>query len=120
MLMIMACGTPPTLEAETALHLDTIWTGHCSGCHTDGGDNGSLNLDNYYDEMVDVPSTQVDMLLVEPGSPDQSYLVYKLQATQREVGGSGTQMPMGYSLDDEELHAIIGWIEDGAPEQVSP
>jgi hypothetical protein len=60
--------------------------------------------------MVNVPSTQAVMDLVEPGSPDQSWLMVRLR------GEEGYQvMPPNDPLSAAELAAVEGWIADGAP-----
>ena len=64
--------------------------------------------------LVNVPSQEVPSLLrVEPGNPDDSYLVQKIEGTA-SVGG---QMPLGGpELSDEAIAAIRQWIADGAQE----
>jgi hypothetical protein len=97
------------------------WTYNCVVyCHGNGaeGPAGGLNLeyDAAYDSLVGVPATQVDMLLVAPGSPEDSYLWHKLRGTHLEVGGSGEQMPLGaVPLDAEAMTRIETWIMIGAP-----
>ena len=65
-----------------------------------------------------------DMLLVKPGSTDESYLWHKLQGTHLSVaGGEGKSMPIvnqvGARLSDDELAIIEAWISAGAPEPTS-
>jgi len=61
-----------------------------------------------------VPSGEVPTLLrVEPGNPDDSYLVQKIEGT----ASVGAQMPLGGpALSDEQVAAIRQWITDGALE----
>jgi hypothetical protein len=61
--------------------------------------------------MVNVQSEQAVMDLVEPGSPSQSWLVIRLRGE-----GGRPYMPLGDAqLTEEEIVAVEGWIENGAP-----
>jgi hypothetical protein len=66
--------------------------------------------------LVGVPSEQAPAVLrVHPGDSAASYLIHKLQGTQRQVGGSGTPMPQGSPLlDPQTIDTIKRWIDDGA------
>jgi len=67
-----------------------------------------------YDELVNKASTEKpDMLRVNPGKPDESYLIHKLEGRHGIVGG---RMPLASTpLKEEELSLIRIWIEGGAP-----
>ena len=55
------------------------------------------------------------MVYVEPGNPENSYIMYKLTGTQAEVGGEGVQMPKDLDpLSTAELDTIEAWIRSGA------
>lgn len=88
-----------------------------SSCH--GGSPPAyapgLDADVAWDELVGRPSLQASMNLVEPGSPDQSYLVLKLRGAAGWVGGIPTPMPVDDTLDEADIAAIEGWIANGAP-----
>jgi hypothetical protein len=92
---------------------------HCatSACH--GGSPPAyapqLDADAAYDELVGRPSFQASMSLVEPGSPEQSYLVLKLRGSAGWVGGIPTPMPTEYALDEADIAAVESWILNGAP-----
>jgi hypothetical protein len=92
----------------------------CSGCHSGPTGNNlpsGMNLSSANDShaaLVNVPSLQQGGLdRVEPGDPDNSYLVRKLE------GGpdiSGSRMPQGGPfLDQATMDMIRQWIADGAP-----
>jgi hypothetical protein len=88
----------------------------CVMCHVEGNELGALSL---YPEpltsLVGVASNQAPLKLVEPGSPEKSYLYAKLLGTQDSVGGSGLQMPPQQSpLDAAEIETIRRWITEGA------
>jgi hypothetical protein len=56
------------------------------------------------------------MLLIAPGSPEDSYLWHKLRGTHLDVGGSGERMPLvAPPLDAETMDRIETWITIGAP-----
>ena len=62
--------------------------------------------------LVGVASLQVPELnRVEPGDPDSSYLIDKLEGTQTV----GSRMPQGGPfLDQETIDLIREWISNGA------
>jgi hypothetical protein len=97
-----------------------IFSVSCS-CHfaaADPGANGDLSFPeaDAYANLVGVASPSVPGLnLIEPNEPENSYLFQKLNNTQGEVGGSGTQMPPG-GLSDAQIQLIEDWILAGAPE----
>jgi hypothetical protein len=55
------------------------------------------------------------LAMVEPGSPDKSYLYLKLTNQHQELG-SGVQMPyLQTPLDQAQIETIRLWIEQNAP-----
>lgn len=87
------------------------------GCHVDDNAAGKLHLWKTvaHDNLVGRPSNQVKkMLLVDPGSPDTSYLWHKLVGTHADVDGEGKLMPPGGALEPDELDLFRAWIEQGA------
>lgn len=108
------------LSATLSSIQENIFTPTCaiSGCHSATTASGGLSLaaGEAFDGLVNTPSSQLlEMNRVEPGDPDNSYLVHKISGTQTTVGGSGTTMPQdGLALSAEEIQAITDWIEAGA------
>ncbi|HSG66083.1 MAG TPA: Ig-like domain-containing protein, partial [Gammaproteobacteria bacterium] len=107
-------GIQPTLQSIQT----HVFTPVCSACHTGVGaalpgvmDLTSVNAS--YANLVDVASLQVSALdRVEPGDPDNSYLIRKLEGGP---GISGDRMPrFGPYLDQTTVDAIRQWITDGA------
>ncbi|MEW6168106.1 MAG: hypothetical protein AB1651_10465 [Pseudomonadota bacterium] len=103
---------PPTIESIQ----DRVFTPQCASCHAGALAPQGLRLEDAqtsYDNLVDVPSTEVPaQFRVEPGSPDTSYLIDKLEGTQ----AVGARMPLGQPpLDAETIGVIRQWISDGAP-----
>ncbi len=101
-----------TLEAIQA----AVFTPTCAtaGCHTGDSPPEGLRLDEgfSFDNLVDVPSSEVpELLRVDPGKPDESYLVQKIEGTAAE----GAQMPLGGPpLDQNLIDDIREWITNDA------
>jgi hypothetical protein len=94
-----------------------IFTPSCafSGCH--GGDSPSEGLSliagEAYDEIVNVPSNQSGLDLIEPSHPENSYLYLKVTGDEAI---SGSRMPRGgAALSQQLLDLLRDWIERGAP-----
>lgn len=91
----------------------------CVSCHTNVGRTpaGGMNLlaSVSYDQIVNVSSTQVPSLRrVNPGSPDTSYMVHKIEGLPGIVG---RRMPFSGPpyLTDGQIQIMRRWIELGAP-----
>jgi cytochrome c553 len=85
--------------------------GACSGCHSASGTFPPMT----YDNLVDQDSVQLSsMKLIAPSDPENSYLLHKISGTHQEVGGSGSQMPMGTPLSSDDIALVEAWIEQGA------
>lgn len=108
--------TTPVSSATLSAIQASVFTPSCafSGCHGGAGAQQGLRLDDgfSFDNLVDVPSAQVPTMdRVEPGDPDNSYLVRKIEGT----ASVGVQMPLGGSpLDQALINDIRQWISDGA------
>lgn len=87
----------------------SIFTPTCatSSCHG-GPQSPSLSAGASFSSLVNVPSTQSSLDFVEPGDPDNSWLV-------RKVEGNGTsRMPVGGMLSQSQIDSIRTWISEGA------
>ena len=96
-----------------------IFNASCNSmqCHDATQPQGGLNLTaaSAYGELVDQPSGDCTTTrLVKPGSPNESYLMHKL-----EGGGPcfvGTRMPKAKpALPADRIQAVRDWIVTGAP-----
>jgi methionine-rich copper-binding protein CopC len=98
----------------------TIFTPICAVCHVGANAPQGLRLDaaNSYALLVNVASAEVPSLLrVNPGNPDASYLVQKIQGNAA-VGG---RMPLGGpALSQAQIDLVRGWIAAGAPQSSAP
>jgi hypothetical protein len=107
-------GDDSPIEATLESIQDNVFTPICTTCHAGAGAPQGLRLEEGMSQamLVNVPSVQVPALLrVEPGNPDDSYLVQKIEGTAA-VGG---RMPLGgAALSQEAIDAIRQWITDGA------
>lgn len=104
-----AAGFGPNFSEIQANVFDT----ECVGCHSAGNASGGLNLEaaSSYSMLVDVPSNgDPGIDRVEPGQPNNSYLVQKLEGEP----SAGQQMPPGAPLPQAEIDVIRQWITDGA------
>lgn len=94
----------------------SIFTPSCavSGCHTGASPPQGLRLDAgfAFSNLVNVASTEVPSLLrVDPGNPNNSYLVQKLEGT----AAVGARMPFGGApLDQALIDDVREWITNGA------
>ena len=100
----------PTLESIQA----NVFDPSCVTCHAGAAAPQGLRLDagNSYTSLVGVESREDDSFLrVEPGNPDDSYLVHKLEGR----ASVGERMPLGGGpMPDEVIAFVRQWIADGA------
>jgi Ca2+-binding RTX toxin-like protein len=94
--------------------IQPIFTSRCIECHSGANAPHGLRLNEgeSYGRLVNVQSREVTSLMrVEPGDPDNSYLVHKITGTQA-VGG---RMPLNRTpLTDAQINLIRSWISEGA------
>ena len=86
-----------------------------SGCHRGGQPAADLSLEgDFAARIVGVASRQrPDRQLVDPGNPDDSYLLLKVRGDDEIVL---QQMPPGGALPAEQVEIIRAWIAAGAKE----
>ena len=107
-------GGPVTADFQSIQ--DNVFTPICSKCHIGASAPEGLQLDaaHSYNLLVGVPSAErPDLLRVNPGNPDASYMVQKIEGAPGIIGG---QMPlMETPLPQATIDAIRQWITNGAP-----
>src|SRR5689334_8850525 len=106
---------PPMASSQFQEIQDTVFTPICTQCHIGANAPQGLRLDaaNSYAMLVNVNSNEVPSLLrVDPGNPDQSYIVQKIQGN----AAVGARMPRGQApLPQDRIDLIRSWIAAGAP-----
>ena len=108
----------PMTDITLAQISEQILAPNCafSGCHGGGSlpANLSLEADFVAGEIIGIASTErPEFKRIDPGNPDDSYLLMKLRGDSRITGG---QMPLGGgTLPAELLEMIREWIAGGAP-----
>ena len=118
-----APATPTETPAATLAAIQAaIFSPRCAVpfCHDSTTAAGDLVLeaDTSYDALVGVAPTVeaaslAGMLRVDPGAPDNSFLLSKLAGPPL---GQGSRMPLtGAPLDDADMALIRAWILAGAP-----
>jgi PKD repeat protein len=104
-------GIPETPNVNYALQIQPIFSANCVACHTELATNsGGLDLDpgDSHGELVDQESAEAPgVKLVEPGSPERSYLMEKINATTPQVG---TSMRPGDPMPASDRALIRDWI----------
>ena len=105
----------PQLEATLTNIQNTIFTPSCatSGCHSGNNppDGLLLTAGNSFSNIVAVDAVQMNLKRVNPGNPDDSYLLRKVKG----VGIVADRMPLGGPfLSDDQIELIEQWILDGA------
>lgn len=108
-----------SIQREVFETTDSAGRTACVNCHTNVGRNpaGGLNLlaSASYDQLVNRASLQRSNLkLVDPGNPDNSYLVHKLDGRNTIAG---RRMPLNGPpfLTEGQILILRRWIELGAP-----
>lgn len=110
---------PPTQTNGVTLTSlqQNIFGAICTNCHTGSNAPRGLRLDseeNTYAFLVSRPADEVpELLRVNPGNPDASYLIRKLEGASNIVGG---RMPLGGPyLSQTQINTVRDWIANGAP-----
>jgi hypothetical protein len=89
----------------------------CGYCHYPGGPDFP-HFTQPFDPVEGIVNVDArfrpDLKLVEPGNPDDSFLIIKLEATEL-TSEFGAPMPRNYDLfSDEQVSTIERWIIEGA------
>jgi hypothetical protein len=110
-------GLPVAFDPTFSNIQQNVFSSICIECHTGIAAPEGLRLDslNAYSNLVNVRSTeQPNLFRVEPGNPDRSYIIRKLEGGPDIIGG---QMPLDRPpLDQLTINAIRLWIAQGAPQ----
>lgn len=110
-------GNEPEDGVTLAQLQQNIFGAICSACHTGANAPRGLrldSLDNSYAYLVNQAADEVpELMRVNPGNPEQSYIIKKLEGAEDIVGG---RMPLGGPyLSDAQINQVRTWIANGAP-----
>ena len=106
--------TPGALTATLSSIQSVVFNPSCIGHHGDHATDAGLDLTagQSYSNLVNIPSTQVALDLVEPNDAENSYLVHKLDG---RAGIVRDRMPVGGPfLSQADIDVIKRWINAGA------
>jgi hypothetical protein len=106
----------PPVASDFQQIQDTIFTPICTACHIGANAPQGMRLDaaNSYAMIVNVQSNEVPGLKrINPGNPDSSYLVQKIQGT----AAVGVRMPANGPpyLTQTQIDLVRRWVAAGAP-----
>ena len=124
LLVAMTSFAEPPASVSFRRDISPLFAKECAQCHMKEGPAAGLVLEPRfaYAMTVGVPSTESPLKRVVPGDPERSYLFMKMQNRHREVGGSGSKMPIvpgGFGAGvltarPAEIELIQVWISEGA------
>ena len=109
---------PPLTVIKLSADIQPVFNANCVTCHQGAAPQGGMTLETgkAFASLVNVKSAESALMRVKPGAPSESYLIFKLEGTQTQVGGSGAQMPFnGIPLPAAQIELIRRWISQGAP-----
>ena len=108
-------GIPVAFEPTYTNIQHNVFSAICIECHVGASAPQGLRLDeaNAYNLLVGVPSNEKpELARVNPGNPDASYIIRKLEGGPDTVG---SQMPLNRTpLPQPTINAIRVWIARGA------
>ena len=108
-------GSEPDLPATLTTIQNTIFSTICVACHYVGGTAPMSLVDEAtsYANLVDVPAFLCSGDRVEPGVPDSSCIVLKVEGSPL-ISGTRMPPPPQPALEQVQIDMIRQWIEDGA------
>lgn len=104
------------MEPTLASIQEHVFTPICTECHTGSSAPEGLRLEEgqSHGHLVEIASNQQpELFRVDPGNPDDSYIIRKLEG---EPDISGDRMPQNGPpyLDQSDIDVIRQWISEGA------
>jgi PKD repeat protein len=109
-------GIPETPDVDFELQIQTIFSSSCAACHNDIASNsGGLDLQAgaALGELINKLSVEArGVKLVDPGSPERSYLMEKINAAIPQIG---TSMRPGDPMSLSQRALIRDWIRQLSP-----
>lgn len=114
---LLSPGPPPPPDTLVSFAGDVrpILTGNgCTGCHPPSSGYGVQSWQNVFGPGDEART--LDLLDVQPGKPESSYLIWKLEGPDRWPKMIGSRMPpQGRdTVGTAEIATIRTWIRQGA------
>lgn len=122
-------SVPARVNVDFATEVQPIFSVACSGCHTNGGASGGLNMNvgSAYGNLVNVAANNgnAQMNRVTPNNPQESFLFKKTNCTNlNSMAGTpyGLRMPRSGPpyLSAADQARILDWIREGARPAANP
>lgn len=104
----------PNRNVSFSQDISPIFQSSCatSGCHDSGTQESGVNLSSY-DGALNSVGNQYQQDVINPGNPDESPLVDKIEPSPQ----IGQRMPYQRDpLPQADIDSIRAWIADGAPD----
>jgi hypothetical protein len=114
-------------EVSFSRDIAPVFAAKCIFCHHPGSII-DVDLTRPFDEEVGIIRREnswtikgsVEEFIVDPGNPDESFIIKKVSATSLDESVDGAPMPFAYEpLDADELASVRAWIEGGAPDDAT-
>lgn len=110
--VILALAAP---ASDPEAKVKSIFEESCTGCHSDGGDE--VSLEGAPSRLLAVKSKANGKPLVVAGEPDASYLMAKIAGSK---GIAGEAMPLGDTMPAPQQKAVKEWIAGLKPAAPAP
>lgn len=110
MIAVIAGGLDTIAQSMVPANVSEVFTASCVRCHGERRASSGLNLtpETIMSLAVGAPSTEhPDLMIIDPGHPDRSYLVMKITGAE---GIAGSRMPPGAQLSEADVAVIVQWI----------
>lgn len=113
-------NAPETKPISFWKDLAPMFVGKCTLCHHADNPTG-VDLTRPFDKEIGIIGRKTawreaaQEFIVDPGDPDNSFLVEKVSGRQLDTATEGAPMPLMFSsLSSSEIGTIREWISDGA------
>lgn len=107
---------PPAAELPTTDEISSqFFDVHCTGCHGENSTPPNLERNGLESLVGTVSPGYAPRLLVVAGDPESSVVYTKVAGL-----GPGASMPLGASLDDDEIDFLARWIRSLEPSGGNP
>lgn len=105
-IALLFSSTSLFAQVDYASEIQTIFNTRCTSCH---GASGGISLTSY-NSVINANGNAYGTTIIVPGDADASGLVDKIEPNPT----SGSRMPQGGMLAQEDIDKIRLWINEGA------